>query len=153
MVLFPQETLIKDAIDKAEKITFKFHLEQKQDDKTYRPVSINDYLDMDSMKIGIWSPDDYNYTTEGITKDTDSWSFTQTKENGEFRNLNNGIFSLPVEYAVKISADQNDFQYANYHLVVTALIYGENGQLITVPTNSSLSDYVTYTVARVLKSF
>ena len=153
MVLFPQETLIKDAIDKAEKITFTFHLEQKQDDKSYKKVSIKDYLD--SMKIGIWSPDDYNYTADGIIKNSDgaSWSFTQTKENGEFKNLNNGIFSLPVEYAVKISADQNDFQYANYRLFVTASICGETGQAITVPTNSSLSDYVTYTVARVLKSF
>lgn len=140
----------KDAIDKAEKITFTFHLEQKQDDKSYKKVSIKDYLD--SMKIGIWNQDDYNYTAIK-NADTDSWSFTQTKENGEFRNLNNGIFSLPVEYAVKISADQNDFQYANYRLVVTASICGENGQSITVPTNSSLSDYVTYTVARVLKSF
>ena len=68
-------------------------------------------------------------------------------------NLNDGIFSLPVEYAVNISTKQNDFQYANYRLVVTVSMYDKNNKTVTMPENSSLSDYVTYTVARVLKSF
>lgn len=143
----------KDAIDEAEKITFTFHLEQKNDEKSYKEIQvpISDYLD--SMKIGIWNQNDYNYTTEGIEKDTNSWSFTQTKKNGEFANLNDGIFSLPVEYAVNISTTQNDFQYANYRLVVTVSMYDKDNNPVTMLNQSSLSDYVTYTVARVLKSF
>ncbi len=137
----------KDAIDEAEKITFTFHLEQKGNDKSYSKVSISDYLD--SMKVGIRSQDDYNYTDV----DKKSWSFTQTKKNGEFANLNDGIFSLPVEYAVNISTTQKDFQYANYRLVVTVSMYDKNNNLVTMLDQSSLSDYVTYTVARILKSF
>ena len=75
------------------------------------------------------------------------------KDDSGALNLNDGIFSLPVEYAVNISTKQNDFQYANYRLVVTVSMYDKNNKTVTMPENSSLSDYVTYTVARVLKSF
>ena len=143
----------KDAVDEAEKITFTFKLYQKENSKTYKEVSISDYLD--SMKVGIRSQDDYNYTADSIVKSSDgkSWSFTQTKTNEKFANLNDGIFSLPVEYAVNISTNQNDFQYANYRLIVTVSMYDKNNKTVTMPENSSLSDYVTHTVARVLKSF
>ncbi len=143
----------KDAVDEAEKITFTFYLKQKGNDKNYKDVSISDYLD--SMKVGIWDQNDYNYTADSIVKSSDgkSWSFTQTKTNGEFTNLNDGIFSLPVEYVVNISTNQIDFQYANYRLVVTVSMYDKNNNPVTMLNQSSLSDYVTYTVARVLKSF
>ena len=75
------------------------------------------------------------------------------KDDSGALNLNDGIFSLPVEYAVNISTKQNDFQYANYRLVVTVSMYDKNNKTVTMPENSSLSDYVTYTVARLLKSF
>ena len=143
----------KEAVDEAEKITFTFHLERKDNEKRYNKVSISEYLD--SMKVGIWSQDNYNYTADNIVKNQDgnSWSFTQTKENEKFANLNEGIFSLPVEYAVKISTEQQDFQYANYRLFVTVSMYDKENMPVTMLNQSSLSDYVTYTVARVLKSF
>lgn len=143
----------KEAVDEAEKITFTFHLERKDNKKNYNKVSISEYLD--SMKVGIWSQDDYNYTANGIIKNSaeNSWSFTQTKENEKFANLNEGIFSLPVEYAVNISTEQQDFQYANYRLVVTVSMYDKENKPVTMLNQSFLSDYVTYTVARVLKSF
>ena len=151
----------KEAMEEAEKITFTFHLEQKDNEKKYKRVSIKDYLDY--MKVGIWNQKDYEYKEDLIQKDdqSNSWSFTQTKANGEFANLKDGIFSLPVEYAVKISADQNDFQYANYRLVVEVSMYDKSNQHLSIPNNPDnpnetktfLSDYMTYTVARVLQSF
>lgn len=151
----------KEAMEEAEKITFTFHLEQKDNEKEYKKVSINDYLDY--MKVGIWNQKDYEYKEDLIQKDdqSNSWSFTQTKANGEFANLKDGIFSLPVEYAVKISAAQEDFQYANYRLVVEVSMYDKSNNLLGIPNNPdnpnetvpSLLDYMTYTVARVLQSF
>lgn len=151
----------KEAMEEAEKITFTFHLEQKDNEKIYKKVSIKDYLDC--MKVGIWNQKDYEYKEDLIQKDdqSNSWSFTQTKANGEFANLKDGIFSLPVEYAVKISADQEDFQYANYRLVVEVSMYDKSNNPLSIPSNpdnpnatvTSLSDYMTYTVARVLQSF
>ena len=151
----------KEAMEEAEKITFTFHLEQKDNEKKYKKVSINDYLDY--MKVGIWNQKDYEYKEDLIQKDdqSNSWSFTQTKSNGEFANLKDGIFSLPVEYAVKISADQEGFQYANYRLFVEVSMYDKSNNLLRIPNNpdnpnetkTSLSDYMTYTVARVLQSF
>lgn len=143
----------KEAVDEAEKITFTFHLERKDNEKEYNKVSISDYLV--SMKVGIRSQDDYNYTADSIVKNQDgnSWSFTQKKMDEKFANLNEGIFSLPVEYAVNISTGQNNFQYANYRLVVTVSMYDKDDKPVTMLNQSSLSDYVTYTVARVLKSF
>lgn len=151
----------KEAMEETEKITFTFHLEQKDNEKEYKKVSIKDYLDY--MKVGIWNQKDYEYEEGSIQKDdqSNSWSFTQTKANGEFANLKDGIFSLPVEYAVKISAAQEDFQYANYRLVVEVSMYDKSNNLLGIPNNpdnpnetkTSLSDYMTYTVARVLQSF
>lgn len=151
----------KEAMEEAEKITFTFHLEQKDNEKKYKKVSIKDYLDY--MKVGIWNQKDYEYKENLIQKDdqSNSWSFTQTKANGEFANLKDGIFSLPVEYAVKISAAQEDFQYANYRLVVEVSMYDKSNNLLGIPNNPdnpnetvpSLLDYMTYTVARVLQSF
>lgn len=151
----------KEAMEEAEKITFTFHLEQKDNEKKYNKVSINDYLTY--MKVGIWNQKDYEYKEDSIQKDeqSNSWSFTQTKANGEFANLKDGIFSLPVEYAVKISADQEGFQYANYRLVVEVSMYDKSNEPLSIPNNPdnpnetviSLSDYMTYTVARVLQSF
>lgn len=151
----------KEAMEEAEKITFTFHLEQKDNAKKYNKVSIKDYLAY--MKVGIWNQKDYEYEEGSIQKDdqSNSWSFTQTKANGEFANLKDGIFSLPVEYAVKISADQKDFQYANYRLVVEVSMYDKSNKPLSIPNNpdnpnaivTSLSDYMTYTVARVLQSF
>lgn len=151
----------KEAMEETEKITFTFHLEQKDNEKEYKKVSIKDYLDY--MKVGIWNQKDYEYEEGSIQKDdqSNSWSFTQTKANGEFANLKDGIFSLPVEYAVKISADQKDFQYANYRLVVKVSMYDKSNNPLSIPNNPdnpietvpSLSDYMTYTVARVLQSF
>ena len=151
----------KEAMEETEKITFTFHLEQKDNEKEYKKVSIKDYLDY--MKVGIWNQKDYEYKEDLIQKDeqNNSWSFTQTKANGEFANLKDGIFSLPVEYAVKISADQKDFQYANYRLVVKVSMYDKSNNPLSIPNNPDnpnetvtfLSDYMTYTVARVLQSF
>ena len=151
----------KEAMEEAEKITFTFHLKQKDNEKKYKKVSIKDYLDY--MKVGIWNQKDYEYKEDLIQKDeqNNSWSFTQTKANGEFANLKDGIFSLPVEYAVKISADQEDFQYANYRLVVEVSMYDKSNNSLRIPNNPDnpnktvtlLSDYMTYTVARVLQSF
>lgn len=151
----------KEAMEEAEKITFTFHLEQKDNEKKYKKVSIKDYLAY--MKVGIWNQKDYEYKENLIQKDeqNNSWSFTQTKANGEFANLKDGIFSLPVEYAVKISADQKDFQYANYRLFVEVSMYDKSNKSLSIPNNPdnpnetvpSLSDYMTYTVARVLQSF
>ena len=151
----------KEAMEETEKITFTFHLEQKDNEKEYKKVSIKDYLDY--MKVGIWNQKDYEYKEDLIQKDeqSNSWSFTQTKANGEFANLKDGIFSLPVEYAVKISADQEGFQYANYRLVVEVSMYDKSNKSLSIPNNpdnpnaivTSLSDYMTYTVARVLQSF
>ena len=151
----------KAAMEEAEKITFTFHLEQKDNKKIYNKVLIKDYLDY--MKVGIWNQKDYEYKEDLIQKDeqNNSWSFTQTKANGEFANLKDGIFSLPVEYAVKISADQEGFQYANYRLVVKVSMYDKSNNSLSIPNNPnnpnetvpSLSDYMTYTVARVLQSF
>lgn len=151
----------KEAMEEAEKITFTFHLEQKDNEKKYKKVSIKDYLDC--MKVGIWNQKDYEYKEDLIQKDdqSNSWSFTQTKANGEFANLKDGIFSLPVEYAVKISAAQEDFQYANYRLVVEVSMYDKSNNPLSIPNNPdnpnetvpSLLDYMTYTVARVLQSF
>ena len=151
----------KEAMEEAEKITFTFHLEQKDNAKKYNKVSIKDYLAY--MKVGIWNQKDYEYEEGSIQKDdqSNSWSFTQTKANGEFANLKDGIFSLPVEYAVKISADQKDFQYANYRLFVEVSMYDKSNKSLSIPNNpdnpnaivTSLSDYMTYTVARVLQSF
>ena len=151
----------KEAMEEAEKITFMFHLEQKDNEKKYKNVSIKDYLAY--MKVGIWNQKDYEYKDDLIQKDeqSNSWSFTQTKANGEFANLKDGIFSLPVEYAVKISADQKGFQYANYRLVVEVSMYDKSNKPLSIPNNpdnpnaivTSLSDYMTYTVARVLQSF
>ena len=151
----------KEAMEEAEKITFTFHLKQKDNEKKYKKVSIKDYLDY--MKVGIWNQKDYEYKEDLIQKDeqNNSWSFTQTKANGEFANLKDGIFSLPVEYAVKISADQEDFQYANYRLVVEVSMYDKSNNSLSIPNNPDnpnetvtlLSDYMTYTVARVLQSF
>lgn len=151
----------KEAMEEAEKITFTFHLKQKDNEKKYKKVSIKDYLDY--MKVGIWNQKDYEYKEDLIQKDeqNNSWSFTQTKANGEFANLKDGIFSLPVEYAVKISADQEGFQYANYRLVVEVSMYDKSNNSLRIPNNPDnpnktvtlLSDYMTYTVARVLQSF
>ena len=151
----------KEAMEEAEKITFTFHLKQKDNEKKYKKVSIKDYLDY--MKVGIWNQKDYEYKEDLIQKDeqNNSWSFTKTKANGEFANLKDGIFSLPVEYAVKISADQEGFQYANYRLVVKVSMYDKSNKSLSIPNNpdnpnaivTSLSDYMTYTVARVLQSF
>ena len=145
----------KSAMEETEKITFEFQLKQKQDDGEYKNISTGDYLAY--MKIGVWDQNDYKYNTVN----DDTWSFTQSKENGEFANLKDGMFSLPVEYAVKVSADQNGFQYANYRLYVKVSMHDKKGNIVKIPDNpdnpgshvESLSDYVTYTVARVLKSF
>lgn len=141
----------KNALEKAQKITFEFHLEQKQNNKRYNTLSNGGYLNY--LKVGKWDNKDYTYENILIHKDSSSWTYTQNKENGSFANLQDGIFSLPVKYAVEVSAEQKEFLYANYRLVVEASVYGENDEKISVPNGSLLTDYVTYTIARILKSF
>ena len=144
----------KSVLEKVQTMKFTFHLEQKENSRSYKKITTDRYLDY--VKAGVRKAS--GYQSQGLSQKDHTWTFTQTKADGSFANLENGVYRLPVEYAVDVSTKQTDFMYANYRLVAEVTLLDKEGNAISVqdkdsPSTTSLSDYVTYTLARVLTNF
>lgn len=144
----------KSVLEKVQTMKFTFHLEQKENSRSYKKITTDRYLDY--VKAGVREAS--GYQSRELSQKDHTWTFTQTKAGGSFANLEDGVYRLPVEYAVDVSTKQTDFMYANYRLVAEVTLLDKEGNAISVqdkdnPSTTSLSDYVTYTLARVLTNF
>jgi hypothetical protein len=135
-------------IDAANTVTYTLSLEQRQDNGGYAPVGdISNYITvLGSDYLG----------TGAASADGNSYVFTDTKTNGAFltRDGNSLAFKHAFRVKVNTNVEGENQTYANYRLVLTANIMTGN-VVDDTPVNVSnldgysLSDYVTYTLARI----
>ena len=118
------ESIIKNA----KEIQFSFELKQKKDTKEYTELN---------------QPSSY---IAGL-------------EVGELNSSTEGIFRLPVKWKVKVDSEDGTFYYANYRLVVNVSLIDQNDNKIkffvadndkNIRQTDVLTDFVTYTVARIV---
>ena len=144
------ESIIKNA----KEIQFSFELKQKKDTKEYtklnKPSSYIAGLEVGELNS---STEEYNYSSI-----YESWSWSQ-KNNSGFNNMQEGIFRLPVKWKVKVDSEDGTFYYANYRLVVNVSLIDQNDNKIkffvadndkNIRQTDVLTDFVTYTVARIV---
>ena len=70
------------------------------------------------------STEEYNYSSI-----YENWSWIQ-KNNSGFKNMQEGIFRLPVRWKVKVDSEDGTFYYANYRLVVNVSLIDQNDNKI-----------------------
>lgn len=144
------ESIIKNA----KKIQFSFELKQKQDTKEYIKLDAPS-SHIAGLEVGVLnsSTEEYNYSSI-----YENWSWIQ-KNNSGFKNMQEGVFRLPVKWKVKVDSEDGTFYYANYRLVVNVSLIDQNDNKIkfSVADNDKnirqtdvLTDFVTYTVARIV---
>ena len=144
-----------EKLGKAEKATFTFTLQKREEDGSYKDVpGIGDYLSvrqcaqlgMDNVGVS----DDRNSIvfTDAASKDVASNSVLATRDGSSP--------ILRLSFVVKVNTDVESAQhfYANYRLVMTAHLSGEGVDDTPVNASGSIagyanSDYVTYTLTRV----
>ena len=144
-----------EKLGKAEKATFTFTLQKREEDGSYKDVpGIGDYLSvrqcaqlgMDNVGVS----DDRNSIvfTDAASKDVASNSVLATRDGGSP--------ILRLSFVVKVNTNVESAQhfYANYRLVMTAHLSGEGVDDTPVNASGSIagyanSDYVTYTLTRV----
>lgn len=144
------ESIIKNA----KEIQFSFELKQKKDTKEYtelnQPSSYIAGLEVGELNS---STEEYNYSSI-----YENWSWIQ-KNNSGFNNMQEGIFRLPVKWKVKVDSEDGTFYYANYRLVVNVSLIDQNDNKIkffvadndkNIRQTDVLTDFVTYTVARIV---
>ncbi len=144
------ESIIKNA----KEIQFSFELKQKQDTKEYIKLDAPS-SHIAGLEVGVLNSltEEYNYSSI-----YENWSWIQ-KNNSGFKNMQEGIFRLPVRWKVKVDSERDTFYYANYRLVVNVSLIDQDGNIIefSVADNDKnirqtgvLTDFVTYTVARIV---
>lgn len=144
------ESIIKNA----KEIQFSFELKQKQDTKEYIKLDAPS-SHIAGLEVGVLnsSTEEYNYSSI-----YENWSWIQ-KNNSGFKNMQEGVFRLPVRWKVKVDSERDTFYYANYRLVVNVSLIDQDGNIIefSVADNDKnirqtgvLTDFVTYTVARIV---
>ena len=144
------ESIIKNA----KKIQFSFELKQKQDTKEYIKLDAPS-SHIAGLEVGVLnsSTEEYNYSSI-----YENWSWIQENNSG-FNNIQEGIFRLPVRWKVKVDSERDTFYYANYRLVVNVSLIDQDDNKIkfSVADNDKnirqtdvLTDFVTYTVARIV---
>ena len=133
---------VDELLDKAKSVKFTATLMRRSDaDGTY--VS----ADITKVMSGGDKPRTRSTVLGTATKDKESqsYSWTDTKTNGKFSTLNGQKFELPIDFVVDTTKDKQ--VYANYRIVVTAEMCNASGQPINTPGNTS--DFVTFTLTRV----
>ena len=102
---------------------------QKQNDKSYSPVDITDYLK--------------DITLNGQSYNSEISEFTFDKN-----SLKNNIFKIPTAYTVKSGEEfENENKlYSNYKVLMSVQLLDDNKNPIA---NSSCDDYIVYTNAKI----
>ena len=144
-----------EKLGKAEKATFTFTLQKREEDGSYKDVpGIGDYLSVQQCaqlgmdNVGVSDDRNSIVFTDAASKDVASNSVLATRDGSSP--------ILRLSFVVKVNTDVESAQhfYANYRLVMTAHLSGEGMDDTPVNASGSIagyanSDYVTYTLTRV----
>ena len=144
-----------EKLGKAEKATFTFTLQKREEDGSYKDVpGIGDYLSVrQCAQLGM--------DNVGVSDDRNSIVFTDTASkdaasNSVLATRDGSSPILRLGFVVKVNTDVEKAQhfYANYRLVMTANLSGNGVDDTPVNASGSIvgyanSDYVTYTLTRV----
>ncbi|MGN0597457.1 MAG: hypothetical protein ACI4J1_09050 [Ruminiclostridium sp.] len=124
-------------LNRAEKVKFMLSLYQKDNDKTYVPVDIAEYLTEVSLEntTGVWE----------LGGGAGQYTFTLDKSSLKYEA---GTFEIATAYSVVTgdAFEQKGYTYANYKVKLEAELLDADGNAIS---NTLCSDYIIYTNAKI----
>lgn len=158
-------TGVEDTLKRSDRVRFTMTFKQKQEDGNY--ITLNNAEDYIQYMIVTESYKDGTVIQKPLSYNNGCWIWDDINGSPSgisFANYSEGeSFSVPIEFAVKTDTNQSNFNYANYRIEmkVEILAKSEDGgyscqPILTGKENESvqsMSDYITYTFARVSTQF
>lgn len=126
------------SFSKTDKVKFTLSLYRKNNDGSYEPVPINEYLEDISLY-------DKNDASKSHTDNNGVYEYLFDKDE---LNFEAGSFEVKSRYSVITGAELESERklYSNYKVLLTAMLLDENDAPIE---NSGCSDHIVYTNAKI----